>query len=218
MAYADGIEFEIIRKRMKCIRLRVRKDCSVVLSMPYGYSDREAEEFVFKNAEWIRKQQEKMASKIVRYEDGETIRILGEPMTLRISLGGECSCRFRSGIVEMTVDSDDKDTKERTLRRMHFEIVAKYLDVYVPKWEAVTGKKCTSYDVKYFKSRWGVCNVKNGNIRFNTELATKPPGCIDYVVLHEITHLEVPNHGAEFKRLMSERMPDWKVWERKLRS
>ncbi len=218
MVSVDGIEFEIIRKRVKCARIHVRKDCSVVVSLPYRYTDKYAIKFVSENVNWIRKHQEKYASKIIRYEDGETISILGNPVILRITIGDICSCKMIDGIVNLVVDKNDVETKERTLRKLHSEIVMQHLDIFVPKWELLTGNKCTSYDVKFYKSRWGVCNVKNGKMHFNTELATKPVGCIDYVVLHEITHFDYIDHGIEFKKLMTERMPNWKYWEKRLMS
>ena len=60
------------------------------------------------------------------------------------------------------------------------------------------------------KSRWGSCNTKTGHIRLNLLLAAHPRICTDYVVLHELAHLKHPNHGTEFKALLSALMPDWR--------
>ena len=59
-------------------------------------------------------------------------------------------------------------------------------------------------------SRWGTCNTKTKKIWLSTNLAKRPIECIEYVVLHELVHTVVPNHGPDFKALLNKYMPDWK--------
>ena len=63
--------------------------------------------------------------------------------------------------------------------------------------------------------KWGSCSSK-GNITLNTALCDAPPDLAEYVVLHELVHLRVFNHGKAFKALMSAHMPDWRERERRL--
>ncbi len=53
---------------------------------------------------------------------------------------------------------------------------------------------------------------------FNLALACVPENCIEYVVVHELTHLKVQNHGAAFKSLMTQRLSDWKSTRKQLNS
>jgi len=50
-------------------------------------------------------------------------------------------------------------------------------------------------------SRWGSCTTTTGNIRISTRLAAFPDWVIDYVIVHELAHLEVSGHGADFWQL-----------------
>ena len=50
----------------------------------------------------------------------------------------------------------------------------------------------------------------------SSELIKLPLGCIDYVVMHELVHLKIPNHGAAFWRLLARCMPDWEHWKDRL--
>lgn len=67
-------------------------------------------------------------------------------------------------------------------------------------------------DIKRMKNRWGSC-TSNGVITLNPELIKAPSKCIEYVVLHELCHLSIPNHKKEFYNLLEQKMPNWKRWK-----
>lgn len=59
-------------------------------------------------------------------------------------------------------------------------------------------------------TRWGTCNSKTGKLWFNLQLAKKTPECLEYVILHELCHLEEKNHSDRFIALMDKYMPMWR--------
>ena len=59
------------------------------------------------------------------------------------------------------------------------------------------------------KTQWGSCNPASRAIRLNTDLAKKPPECLEYIVVHEMAHLLEPTHNARFIALMDMFMPQW---------
>jgi predicted metal-dependent hydrolase len=61
------------------------------------------------------------------------------------------------------------------------------------------------------KTKWGSCNRESGHIWFNLELAKKHPDCLEYVIVHEMTHLLERNHGGRFTKLMDKFMPGWRA-------
>jgi len=87
----------------------------------------------------------------------------------------------------------------------------------LPLWEARTGLRCASWQIRDMRSRWGSCTPKKKTIRFALQLARQPEECLDYVILHELCHLAVPNHGPAFKALLDRHMPDWQQRRRLLR-
>ena len=65
------------------------------------------------------------------------------------------------------------------------------LDVKAPVWF-----------LRDMRSRWGSCTPMRGTVRFSLALAAKPPGCLEYIVAHELTHLHIHGHGSDFHALV----------------
>jgi hypothetical protein len=97
----------------------------------------------------------------------------------------------------------------------------KTVEVFVPalvkKWEPIIKVKAGKLAYREMKSRWGSCQPATGRICINTRLALYPPECLEYVVVHELCHLRVAGHGADFKALMDEFLPNWRKTRAKLR-
>jgi predicted metal-dependent hydrolase len=79
------------------------------------------------------------------------------------------------------------------------------------RWQKLLGVSVQRFFVQRMKTRWGSCNSRTGSIRLNTELAKKPRGCLEYLVVHEIIHLIEPTHNARFAALMDGAMPQWRI-------
>ncbi len=70
--------------------------------------------------------------------------------------------------------------------------------------------------LKYINSRWGSCSMK-GNISISLRLLFAPKEVLEYVILHELCHLEEMNHSLRFWLLVAKHMPDYKIHERWLK-
>ncbi len=79
----------------------------------------------------------------------------------------------------------------------------------VMRWESKLEVQVKQIFIQRMKTKWGSCNASARNIRLNLELAKKAPECLEYIVLHEILHFFVPNHGPKFIQLMDHHMPHW---------
>ena len=84
-------------------------------------------------------------------------------------------------------------------------------------WCAKLGERGVSWRLSTMKSRWGVCNWSKRSIGYSTMLATKPRELVEYVVVHELTHLQAHDHGPWFQTLMSQRLPGWRVLRKRLK-
>lgn len=90
------------------------------------------------------------------------------------------------------------------------------IEIYLPKWESITGLHCDSWQTKYMTTRWGTCNTNTRKIWLNLQLAKKPTECLEYVILHELTHLKIRNHSKDFVAIMDHYMPYWRDIKQKL--
>jgi len=99
-------------------------------------------------------------------------------------------------------DRADKEARRAELKK---RVAAR-----LPEIENWTGLRCSGWTVRDMHTRWGSCNTKTGHINLSLMLATRSDAELDYVILHELVHTVVPNHGADFYALMDRFMPDWK--------
>lgn len=78
------------------------------------------------------------------------------------------------------------------------------------------GVTVAEWGIKRMKTRWGTCNVDARRIWLNLELIKKPPQCIQYIVVHELTHLLERHHNDRFIKLMGEFLPQWRSYREEL--
>lgn len=111
-------------------------------------------------------------------------------------------------------DAKEQRTENKTLSRAEIEkqkrLLKKEVERLVAKWEPVMQVKVSGITIRQMKTRWGSCNVKTHHININLALLKKPPECLEYVVVHEMTHILEPSHNQVFWGYMTQFYPDWK--------
>lgn len=85
----------------------------------------------------------------------------------------------------------------------------------VQKWEELINVKVHKISLRQMKRKWGSIST-TGNLTLNTELLELPKELGEFVIVHELVHLLVPNHGKLFKCFMSAYLPDWEEREKRL--
>ncbi len=219
----QGLDVEVTRKRMRYIRVRVRRDGAVCLSVPWHVSTKEAVNFLVSKWDWVLEARQKALSQPVavepQYHDGDAVTLFGERLPLRIvdvPYGGNI-VELGEGVVRLY--QTGATTPERRGRLIWAFLGARLrerLAVMLADWLARLGEGPVKWSVRDMTTEWGSCTKARRTIRFNLRLAQMPPACVEYVVVHELTHLRVLNHGPEFKALMDARMPDWRDRRRRL--
>jgi len=216
-----GIEFELTRKRIKNVHLRIHPpDGRVTVSAPLRMSEARIAEFVTAKADWIRRHQARIAALPPRpelcYVTGEEHRFLGADHRLEVRPatgqrpGAEA---VEERILVHARDTHDHAEVKRHLDRLYRRELHARLDELVPAWSARLGVATPTVRIRAMKRKWGACRPQRRDIVFNLELAKQPPTAIDYVVLHELAHLLEPSHGPRFQAILSEHLPDWRAVE-----
>ena len=85
------------------------------------------------------------------------------------------------------------------------------------EWTERLGEKGVAWRLSGMRSRWGVCNYARRRVGYSTMLAGRGREEVEYVVVHELTHLAAHDHGPLFRALMDARLPDWQERRKRLR-
>ena len=115
-------------------------------------------------------------------------------------------------IISMRANTTEKQ-RDDFLKASMKKALHEEIENLMPKWEQITGFKCTSWFIGKNKNAWGWCKPKTGRIMLNENLVYKPKACLEYVILHELCHLEEANHGPHFAALLNQYMPNWRDLE-----
>ena len=133
---------------------------------------------------------------------------LRDKWTWVVATRNKILARLPPGGVPKPPTSDEK----RALAARLGEVLAELM----PQWTARLQEPNVTWKMRPLKTLWGSCHVRKRHVLFNSELAHAPRELVEYVVVHELTHLKVPNHGPRFYALMDERLPKWRLLRRRL--
>ena len=84
------------------------------------------------------------------------------------------------------------------------------IPILITKWEKVMAVEVKDFGIKKMKTKWGTCTIEAQRIWLNLELAKKPTNYLEYIIIHEMTHLLERNHNSRFVALMNQFMPNWR--------
>ena len=214
----DGLNVIVTRKRIKHCYIKIdRENGDVCVSAPVRISEKTIRELVRSKAEWIKSRQAALAvssqNQQFTFEDGELHKVWGNkvPLVNTSESGKRGVHRLKNTLVLNAPVESTRDTKERLLVCWYGQEVKMAATGLIHKWEPKLGVKVGRLAVQKMKSKWGSCNVENGNIRLNSELAKFPEAALEHVVVHEMVHLLEPSHSKRFYSLMDQFLPNWKA-------
>lgn len=219
----SDIQIEIIKKDIKNMHLSVLPpDGKVRVSAPNNLSDESIIMFVKTKLGWIKKQQEKFELQPRQsereYVSGETLYVWGHQYFLQVEHNQKKNSLVLVGnkaILSVRKESTVKQ-REKFVNEWYRSLLKTEVEKYLPKWEAITSLYCDSWQSKYMTTKWGTCNTSTRKIWLNLQLAKKPIECLEYVILHELAHLKVKNHGPDFVAILDLHMPYWRECKKML--
>jgi predicted metal-dependent hydrolase len=202
----DPAEYRI-RRSDRARRVRVSVDGAGVVEvvLPRRAPERHAAEAVRELAPWIERRRRaaaRAAAEVARTPG--TVPYLGETLHLRPERGR--TRVHRRGDMLLVPPGDARPALERWYRRQARLEIASRLDAAVAR----AGTKYSGLTIRGQRTRWASCSSK-GAMSFNWRLLLAPPAVLDYVVEHEVCHLEVMDHSPRFWALLAARVPDWRA-------
>jgi len=219
------LEFELIRKDVKYINLRVNKHGKVVVSASKKVPLSVIEEFVQSKSLWIithLAEIEKIRQNLppTGFYDGKTLYYLGKPYRLVLSKGPS-KIELQGDKIYMSSVSTTENTLHDEyllwLKKQAYVTFEEVMNRIYPMVEPY-GILQPTIQVRNMKTLWGSCTTHGSTIRLNLQLMKASEDCIEQVVLHELVHFRHKDHGHEFYALLTKLMPDWQERKSKLES
>jgi predicted metal-dependent hydrolase len=220
LAFADpdDVTFEVVRKKIRYLRLTVRAPLGDVrVSAPLRTSPRRIHEFVTSQADWIRRQRQRIRARtppvVHTYVDGEVHHVRGIERRLQIvERSARGSVELHDDIIRITVRPGSTSAERRQLlTRWYGTLLGESVPPLIAKWEPVLQVSVARFSFRDMKTRWGSCTPRSRRIRLSTDLARTSPECLEYVVVHEMVHILEASHNRRFVRLMDRFLPEWRL-------
>jgi predicted metal-dependent hydrolase len=218
------IEFELEYRNRKTLAIQVKPIDKVLVLSPRGLSEHIIKEKVKSKGRWILKKL--LEFKDIDYipvnrefADGEVFMYLGRNYLLQLFLNSNLAkftVKLSDGILIILTPTKDpvilKKLMEKWYRKEAEKVIFKRIEHYKPKFSIEPVK----IKIKEQKKRWGSCSHR-GSIYFNWRIIMAPPLVIDYVIVHEMSHLIHRNHSHQFWKQVWSILPDYKVQKKWLK-
>lgn len=217
------IVVDVLKKDIKNIHLSVYPPTGKVrISAPLRMDNDTIRVFALSRLGWIKQHQHKLHAQEREtpreYLDRESHYVWGKRYLLKIiekDMAPAVALAHRHLLLQIRpVTSQDK--KHEILEAWYRETLKVAVPPLLAKWEPVLGVKVESFFVQRMKTKWGSCCSSSKNIRLNTDLAKKPPECLEYIMVHEMAHLIESTHNSRFVALMDHFMPRWQFYRAEL--
>ena len=173
------------RKNIKHVYLRVLNPTLIQIKTNIYYTLHEAKDLIQKKITWIENSILRLEEKKI---DENEFLYLGQRKKL-------------------------EDFKIKNIDNFYKKEILKYLPDLVQEYSIKMNLMPTSISYRKNKRTWGSCNYKNG-LNFNILLMKFPIELMEYVVIHELAHIEHKNHSKDFWNLVKEFCPDYKQREK----
>lgn len=207
---------KLVRSKRRTIAIIVTQDAQLIVRAPLRIKDKIIDDFISSKSKWIIKKQEEARLKCRnilprRFINGEHFLYMGKSYPFKI---------VESNRITL-IDSLEFPMKWLAhagiyLREWYKSHLLKTISERVGLYSEMTGLKYRSIKITSAKKRFGSCS-HNGSLNFSWRLMMAPLNIIDYVVVHELVHLEVKNHSKKFWNKVRIILPDYKKSEKWLK-
>ncbi|MEJ5244709.1 MAG: SprT family zinc-dependent metalloprotease [Bacteroidota bacterium] len=201
---------KIIRSNRKTIALKIDNQCNLIIKAPASVPLSYIQKIVQQKQNWIiaKKIEVQNKKKFTRnLSNGAKITIFGNDYFINYVDNLQFALHLKND--QLLIASDLSKHIKPLLKQLIIKMAKEFFSVNVAKWASVMGLKYNRISVKNTVSRWGSCSSL-GNLNFNWKLAFAPLEVIDYIIIHELSHLRHLNHSSDFWNEVRKYCPEYK--------
>lgn len=201
---------EIVRTKRKTISLTITSDARLVIRAPLFTPEDYIQELVEKKSSWVRKKQREILIKSMEYPQhkfmaGEGFLYLGDSYKLEYDQKVE---QIKISGSYLLIPKDKSDKVSDLLDEWYKSEALRVLIGRTKYYSDLTGLTYKSIKISEAKKRWGSCG-ESGTLNFSWRLVMAPLRVLDYVIVHELAHMEYRNHSMDYWIRVKTIMPDF---------
>lgn len=211
--------YRIREGRRRTLGLELRNDGSLTVAVPHGLSLAEVRAFIESRRSWIEAKRKLLAQNVpVRplFETGARLPYLGSELTLNVQHEPSVRTRCRREQDSLVVRAADATAARRAVETWYRRAAESHAGARLAHFTPLVGRAPRGFSIRAQRTRWGSCSSR-GTISLNWRLVQMTAEILDYVVVHELCHLLVPNHSARFWAEVARVLPDFAERRRALR-
>jgi len=205
---------EIIRTKRKTIALQITDNATLIVRAPFDVSDEKIMGVVFKHKKWIEQKRRDIETRDPKFSpkefvNGEGFLYLGRYYRLKIVDDQELPLKFENGFyLSRDALPQAREVFIEWYKKMAYEKISERVRWYAQKRDF----KYNKVNITNAQKRWG-SSSSTRNLNFPWRLIMAPLPVIDYVVIHELVHLEERNHTKLFWNKVKMLMPDYEKYK-----
>ena len=206
--------------KRRSIGLQINEQ-GLTVSMPLRASEKWLHSVLQEKAQWVLGKLESWQGKhtpVRKWEDGEPVFFRGETFTLRVMTGlfNAPPQLTVSELIIHVVDAGNQLSINKKLLKWYKHEALRVFNECVEHFAPLMKVSPKEIKLSSARTQWGSCTAQ-GVVRLNWQLVTMPLHLIDYVVVHELAHLQEMNHSAAFWRVVESVCPDYAKMRGELR-
>lgn len=216
------LDYTLIRKNIKSIRIRVTGASEVIVSAPRRTAQSRIDGFISENIHKIYDNLEKINGRRLRYYpaqyiSGETFWHIGREAKICVTASGRARVQFSEGTLTLYVPENYSREQRRALfmrwsKKAADKFFSMRLSELLPEFSANEFR----ITAKNMLTRWGSINPVKRTINLSVHLLRCDRRLIDYIITHELCHLKHMDHSSSFYRELERRFPDRKQIDKAL--
>lgn len=209
-------------ERSRRIRLSIKSDGQIAVTMPPAVLYKDAIRFVESKADWIIRQQSKVKARSTLFSPESGFKTRFHKLAITKGNTDKVYNRVGNGIIQIFIPdrvNHEQPKVQEFIKKTLIDVMRFEAKIYLPKrlkeLADQHGFKYENVSIKNASTRWGSCSSSN-NINLNLHLMRMPEHLIDYVLLHELAHTVVKNHGEKFWLLLEHCYPNCKKADKEM--
>lgn len=212
------IPYKVIQSKRKTTEILVDRS-SVQILTSKTKNQQAIQDIVQSHSKWIFKKQLELQYYIpskITFKNKSKLPYLGKWHLLEITKSSSNSFEYKDGMFYTSLKNPTKANIKKLYLKWEQQKAKTLLEKQIQKHSKSTKLVPSEILVKQLKTKWGGVS-KNKTLTINQKLIRAPRKIIDYVIIHELCHLKIPNHGQSFWNMLGGKMPDFerrKIWLR----